>query len=205
MMVAGARGLRNTRLAGIVASGVVMLLTVAVVGAITPGYSPMAETVSRLGSSGQPHAWLERGGVLLYGALVVAGAGALGSYAPTRERLLAWAIGGYGVAAVVSGLAPKDPPHGRHTLASQVHVDASIGGGAALMLAMLLVARYAPLRSSRAAATTLTAVTAAGIIVFRFTWGSSIYGLVERGLLAIAVGWLVSLALQSLRHSSARR
>ncbi len=204
MTPAATRGIRNARLVGVVASGFVMLLTVVVVGAITPDYSPMAETVSRLGSSGQPHAWWERSGILIYGVLVFVGAGALGACAPSRERLLAWAISGYGVAAVVSGLAPKDPPHARHTLASQVHVDASIGGGAALLLAMLLVARYAPERKSRAATTTLAGVTAAGIIVFRFTWGSSIYGLVERGLLATAVGWLVYLSLSSLRYGSER-
>ena len=193
------RALRTARLVAVIASGVVIATTVVVVGAITPGYSQMSETVSRLGSAGQPHAWLERAGILLYGLLVVFGAGALGSHAPSRERLFACAIGGYGIAAVVSGLAPKDPPHAPHTLPSQIHVDASLFGGAMMLVAMVLVARYAPVRADRTVAAALAGLTGIGVIVFRFTWGSSIYGLVERALLAIAVLWLALLARQSLR------
>jgi hypothetical membrane protein len=189
---------RESRLAGVIASVAVLATTIVVVGAITPGYSQMADTVSRLGSTGQPHAWLERIGVTIYGLLIIAGAGPLAVHAPTKERVLAYAVGAYGLAAIITGVAPKDPPNAPHTTPSQLHVDASIVGGAAILLAMLLIARYSPLRLNRVAAVVLGVATCIGVVVFRFTWGSSTYGLVERVLLAIASLWLAALARQQL-------
>ena len=36
------------------------------------------------------------------------------------------------------------------------------------------------------------------VVVFPFTWGSPVYGLLELLLLALAVAWLVALALRTL-------
>jgi hypothetical membrane protein len=195
--------LRTARLLCIIASAVVLASTIIVVGALTPRYSQLAETVSRLGSRGQPHASLARAGLVFYGLLVVVGAGPLAARVPGKERLLAWLIGGYGAASVVAGVAPKDPEHGPHTLTSQIHVGAAIAGGAMLMTAMALVARYAPQRDDRIRAATVLGAALLGVAVFPFLWGSFVYGLVERALLAMAVGWLITLALPVASRPSA--
>jgi hypothetical protein len=112
-------------------SAVVLAVTVVAIGAVTPGYRPWADTVSRLGSPGQPHAWAARAAFVLYGLLVLAGASAAcGSHRLVRL---------YGVAAIVAGVAPKDPPGSHHTLLSAIHVDATMLGGVAILIAMLAV------------------------------------------------------------------
>ena len=188
---------RAARLACIVASAGALWTTIIVVGALTPGYRPLADAVSRLGSPDEPHALLTRAGFVLYGLLVVAGASALGESAPGRERVLASLIVVFGAAAVVSGLAPKDPPRRAHTLTSQIHIDATIVGGAALLAAMALVARCARCRTDRRIACSVGALTSLIVVVFPFTWGSPVYGLLELLLLALAVAWLVTLAFRA--------
>jgi hypothetical membrane protein len=179
----------------VVGSTAVIALTVFAVGAATPGYSPWSDTVSRLGSPGQPHAMLARAGFIAYGLLVMCGAMSLGRRAPGRENLFSALLAGYGAMGVVAGLAPKDMPHTRHTTASQVHVAATIVGGGLLLLAMALVAQRAPTRTDRTVAMGAASIIVLTALIFRFTWGSSIYGLVERVLLATAAFWLTALAL----------
>ncbi len=48
--------------------------TVLVVGYITPGYNPVSDTVSLMGTSEQPYAWLLSGGYWIYGILMCCGA-----------------------------------------------------------------------------------------------------------------------------------
>jgi hypothetical membrane protein len=194
---------RDATLVGVLASVPVLVATVVVVGSITPGYSQMADTVSRLGSPGQPHAWVARTGFVLYGLLVAAGAGSLGGQAPGRPRTLTWLVRGYAAAAVVAGLASKDPPGPVHTTTSQVHVVATIVGGGLLVAAMALVAHRTTARAARLVAVSFAAVTLMGAVVFRLTWGSSYYGLVERVLLAAGALWVASLARDERRAGAA--
>jgi hypothetical membrane protein len=198
-MTAGLPISRATGPACIVAGAGAIVTTIVGVGAITPGYRPLTDAVSRLGSPDEPHALLARAGLALFGLLVIAGAQALGEHTPGRERLLAWLVGGFGAAAVVAGLAPKDPPGAPHTVTSQIHVASAIAGGAVLLVAMALVAGSATVRSVRLRATAVCALTTCFVVVFPFTWGTPIYGLVELLLLGLAVGWLVSLAIRLCR------
>ncbi len=179
-------------------SAAVLGFTVVVAGALTPAYSYRADTVSQLGSAGQPYALLERGGVTLYGLLVIVGAKALGRRAPGKERLLAGAVTLYGGAAVAAGVAPKDLPRATHTVLSQVHVDATVAGGLGILVAMVVVVFNSPSLVERRATSVVASVTAAGVVVFARSWGSANYGLVERGLLVLAALWLVGLALGGL-------
>jgi hypothetical protein len=169
-------------------SGVVLAATVVVVGIMTPGYRPEADTVSRLASPGQPHAALARTGFVLYGLLVLAGTPAV--------RGPRWLVGLYGLAAVLAGLAPKDAAGAPQSAWSAIHVDAAVLGGVAIVAAMVVVAcdRACPSghrRSSVAAA--VATVTAA--VAFTLSWGSPVYGLLERIVLAVPAVWVGSTAL----------
>ena len=185
---------RAAALTCMLASAGALAATVVAAGILTPGYRPMADAVSRLGAPDEPHAFLMRAGFVLYGLLVSVGARALAEHVPGKQQLLSALIGGYGAAAIVAGLAPKDPPMSPHTFASEVHVASTIVGGAMLLTAMAVVARCASLRAERRSASGVLAFTSLGVVVFPFTWGSPFYGLVEILLLTLAETWLVTLA-----------
>lgn len=119
-----------------VAGARVLVVAVVLAGALTPGYSPWSDTVSRLGSSGQPYAFATRAAFVVYGLLTAVGAAAVARGAAVR-----WSVRLYCAAAVVAGVAPKDAPGVPHTVASQVHVGATLLGGGAVMLAMAVVTR----------------------------------------------------------------
>jgi len=195
---------RTTRLACLVAGTGLLVVAVVVIGAMAPGYDPMTDTVSRLGSPGQPYAIWARTAFVLYGLLVLGGAAPLGDVAPTRRRSLTTAIAIYAAAAVVAGLARKDPPDVPSTFVSEVHVGATIVGGAGILFAMILVSRHAPLRVDRRLATVVAALTTVGVVVFRFSWGSALYGLIERSFLALAMLWLAALAARLLTQDRVR-
>jgi hypothetical membrane protein len=188
----------RARLVGVVASAAVLVTTVAVAGTVTPGYRPLADAVSRLGSHDEPHAWILRFGLTAYGILVLVGSGPLSAIVPTRARLVALLVAGYGLAAIVAGVAPKDPPRSPHTLTSQIHVAATLVGGAVLLTAMAIASCRAPVRSDRRLARIVGSLTTLGVIIFPFAWGSPVYGLLEMLLLGAATLWLVALALRSM-------
>jgi hypothetical membrane protein len=181
----------------IVAGTVALATTVVVVGFVTPGYRPWADAVSRLGSRDEPHAMIVRAAFALYGVLVVFARALVAKLTPSRERVVAQLVGVFGVAAVVAGLAPKDPPRSSHTLVSQIHVASTLVGGAALLGAVALVARLAPDRDDRRIAIVAGTLTTVAILVFPFTWGSRIYGVMEILILTSGMGWLAVSALRA--------
>ena len=179
------------------ASNVVLATTVLACGALTPGYSQARDTVSRLGSPGQPFALLAGLGFVVYGGLVLL---ATPFY---EDRGVARLVSVYGVAAVVAGLAAKDPPNGTHTLASQIHVDATIIGGIAITAAMLLTGIRSPRPGARRASLVSAVLTGSLAVAFELAWGSPIYGLVERAMLAVVMAWMVCTARDVSRQSVA--
>jgi hypothetical protein len=108
----------------------------------------------------------------------------------------------YGLAAIITGLAPKDPSE-THALVSRVHVDATVVGGAALVLAMLIAARRSPTAAMRSTSAWSAGLAIGGVVVFRLAWGSPIYGLMEKGLLVLAAWWLVACATPKSRERQA--
>jgi hypothetical protein len=175
------------------------VLAVIALGALSPGYRPAAETVSRLGSANQPDAWAARGLFVLYGATVMAACPVLGRSVCRWPGQLAGLLAVYATAGLVAGLAPKDADGVPGTAASQVHVAATIVGGAALVLAMVQVARWGWHRLDRAVAVAAAVGVMVAAVVFRQTWGSSYYGIVERMLLGVALAWVVWLCVRLLR------
>lgn len=185
------------RLWALAASGPALAITLTVAARATPGYSGWRDTVSRLGSPGQPWAGLVQAAFIAYGLLVWVGAAPAGRSVRLGP---AWtgSVQLFAAAAIVAGLAPKDLPGQPHTTASQVHVLATVVGGAAVLVAMVLTARHTasdPVRRWSAGGAIGT-VIAAGL--FRLTWGSAYYGAIERAVLILPITWLTTIAALAL-------
>jgi hypothetical protein len=178
--------------------GAAGLAVAVILAGLQPGYSWTADTVSRLGSPGQPHALMVRTAMIAYGLLVLATAAPLRRLVERGGVVLVTLVGAYGGAAVVAGLAPKDGPAVPPTAASQVHVAATVLGGAALIGATLLVARHGRRSIDRVTAAMAGTAGLALAVAFRALWGSPVYGLIERALLSLAALWLVTVSLRSV-------
>jgi hypothetical protein len=109
-------------------------------------------------------------------------------------------VGVAGAAAVVVGVAPKDPPEVGPTMVSQLHVTASVIGVGALVAAMVSVMWSSPHRAERRRSTASLGLIVIAGTAFPLTWGSVVYGLLQRIVLLTALAWLVVAA----RHRPAR-
>jgi hypothetical membrane protein len=176
------------------AAAVLLGGTVVVTGELTPGYDHRYDTVSRLASPGQPYAMVVRSTIVAVGVLVVLNAAVLRTSAAIGRRLVRLLVGVAGAAAVIVGASPKDPPDVGPTTVSQLHVAASLTGVGALVAVMVCVTWSSPHRAERrrSAASLTLIVTAA--TAFPFTWGSMVYGLLQRVILLTALVWLVATA-----------
>ena len=177
-------------------------LAVIVIGSLTPGYDQWSDAVSRLASPGEPWALAARAAFAAYGLLVVAGASALRQYAGHQRHKLARCLTLYAVACVVAGLAPKDQPGTAHTVVSQVHVAAAALAGALAIGAMTLVSRCSPTRATRRAAAAMALLTGLAAAIFKYTWGTQLYGISERVLLGLSMRWISALAARALPAST---
>ncbi|HUY44463.1 MAG TPA: DUF998 domain-containing protein [Streptosporangiaceae bacterium] len=180
------------------ASSAAFACAVIVIGSLTPGYSQWSDPVSRLASPGEPCALAARAAFAAYGLLVAAGAATLRHYAGHQGHTLARCLTLYAAACAVAGVAPKDQPAAAPTLVSQVHVAAAVLAGALLLAAMTLVSRYGPTRTARRAAAAMALLTALAAAIFTLTWGTQMYGLSERVLLGLGMGWISTLATRAL-------
>jgi len=176
------------------AAAVLLGVTVLLTGELTPGYDHRYDTVSRLASPGQPYAMVVRSAIVAVGVLVTLTARALRESAANYRRLVSRLVGVAGAAAVVVGVAPKDPPDVRPSTVSQLHVTASLIGVGALVAAMVYVAWSSPDSAERRrSAASVTLIVIAGA-AFPLTWGSVVYGLLQRIILVTALAWLVATA-----------
>ena len=75
---------------------------------------------------------------------------------------------------------------------------ATIAGGGAVMTAMVLVAATATDRAERRRSRAVAAISGVLVVVFRLSWGTSIYGLIERVLLGVATTWTAGLAMRGV-------
>jgi hypothetical protein len=185
------------RLGCAAASSAVVALAVIVIGALTPGYDEWSDPVSRLASPGEPWALAARAAFAAYGLLVVAGASTLRQYAEHRGHWLARCLALYGAACVVAGVSPKDQPGTGPTPVSQVHVAAAVLAGALLLGAMTVVSICGPTRTARRLAVAMTLLTGLSAGIFRLAWGTQVYGLSERVLLILGMGWISALATRA--------
>jgi hypothetical membrane protein len=185
---------RQTTASALTTAAVLLGVTILLTGELTPGYDHRYDTVSRLASPDQPYAMVVRSTIVAVGVLVTLTARALREPAATHRRLVGPLVGVAGAAAVVVGVAPKDPPDVDPTTVSQLHVAASLIGVGALVAAMAHVTWSSPHRvERRQSAASLTLIVIAGT-AFPFTWGSVVYGLLQRVILLTALAWLVATA-----------
>lgn len=132
--------------------------------------------------------------IALYGAMVIAGSGSLRRHLTRGGNVLTLLLASYGTACIVVSIAPKNQPGTPPTPVSELHVNAAIAGGAMLFGAVCLVARCAESRTIRSAAIAVGGLSAVAAVALRLTWGTRVYGLNERLLLALGMGWLSTLA-----------
>ena len=182
------------RLGCAAASSAVLALAVIVIGSVTPGYSQWSDPVSRLASPGEPWALEARAAFAAYGLLVAAGASTLRHYAWHQQHRLARCLALYGIACVVAGVASKGQPGAAPTLVSQVHV--------LLLGAMTLVSRCGLTRTALRAAVAMALLTGLAAGIFSLTWGTQVYGLSERVLLGLGMGWISALATRAFVTSA---
>ena len=183
---------RHWSVPALTAAAVLLGATVLLAGALTPGYDHRYDTVSRLASPGQPFAMVVRSAIVAVGVLVMLTARTVRESDATSRRLVSLLVGVAGVAAVVVGVAPKDPPDVAPTTISQLHVAASLLGVGALVAAMVHVARSSPDRvEERWSAASATLIVIAGA-AFPLAWGTVVYGLLQRIILLTALAWLVA-------------
>ena len=183
--------------------GCVLTLTVFVVGACTPDYSQSADTVSLLASPGQPLANVVRAAIILYGISIIAATCAIGDVV-RAPRLARGLVAAYGAAAVFAGLVAKDASDA-HAAASQLHVAATIVGGAALIGAMATAALTSDSARVRALSGWSVALSVAGTAAFRLLWGSPFYGLIEKALIALATLWCAGCATRAAQPTCVGR
>ncbi len=172
----------------------------AVGGALSPGYSPVDEPISRLAASGASTRPLMTAGLVAFGVLVPVYAAALGRALSSR---------GVRAAATASGLAtlavaalPLSREGGQPVDAW--HAVAAGCGYAAQVLAPLLAGRHLPGREG-AVAYAVAAVAALALVGSLLVPGLT--GLLQRTGLTIVDVWFVAVAARLLRASgvSARR
>ena len=175
---------------------------VIVIGSLTPGYNQWADEVSRLASPGERWALAARAAFAAYGLLVAAGASTLQQYAGHHGHTLARCLTLYGVACVIAGGAPKDQPGAVHTAVSQVHVAAAVLAGTLAIAAMTLVSRCGLTRATRRAAAAMALPTGLAAVIFKYTWGTQIYGISERVLLGLGMCWISALAARAFIAST---
>jgi hypothetical membrane protein len=185
---------RQRSVVALTAAAVLLGVTVLLAAELTPGYDHRYDTVSRLASPGQPFAMVVRSAIVAVGVLVTLTARAPRESAATYRRLVSRLVGVTGAAAVVVGVAPKDPPDVDPTTVSHLHVAASLIGVGALVAAMVCVTWSSPHRPERLrSAASLSLIVIAGT-AFPLTWGSVVYGLLQRIILVTALAWLVATA-----------
>jgi hypothetical protein len=133
-----------------------------------------------------------RSAIVAVGVLVTLTARALPESGATYRRLVSLLVGVAGAVGV--GVGTKDPPDVDPTTVIQLHVAGSLIGVGALVAAMVYVKWSNSHRvERRRSAASLTLIVIAGA-AFRFTWGSMVYGLLQRIILMTALACLVATA-----------
>jgi hypothetical protein len=190
-LVAGAFGI----VAPLIAAAVVL-----VAGWMTPGYDPLARTISRLAEPGLPSAFAIDLAICLVGIACLALALTLGPGSTGGRTLLA----GAGLTLLVAAAIHLDPASGRatteHRLATFVAMLALIGAPLAFASSLKRSAgweRYGRISFVFGAAEVGTLLVGLALLPTTFAgWGAW-----ERCFLALPIAWMVILSWRLVRAS----
>jgi hypothetical membrane protein len=175
-----------------VAGPVTFITSWATAGALTPGYSPLQEPVSRLAAAGAPHRPLMNAGFLVFAAAMPAYAVPLRMVVPGRAWLAALACGVGSAGIAVTPLGFSDGLDAAHAAAA---------GSTYLAMAALPLLAAGPLaRSGRrqAARASVAIGVVAGACLVASTVAEPV-GLFQRAGLSVVDAWIVASALAILR------
>jgi Protein of unknown function (DUF998) len=171
---------------------------VLIAGRLTPGYDPLARTVSRLAEPGLPAAFLVEPAIAVVGVALIALATALGPGSRGGRALLVVAGAGLLVAAAIRLDPTSASATAEHRLATTI---AMLGlAGAPLAFASSLRCRagwvaYAPVSFALGAVEIGVLLLGLALLTTSFAdWGAW-----ERGFLALPMGWMVLLSARLLR------
>ncbi len=172
---------------------ILLIANVAVIGIVTPNYSPISQTVSILGISGKPYAWVLNGGYIVYAVLISIAALALARsnvFVAVSRRgafLLAIHAAGMALLAVFPDSLTSMTEHVIHDVVSTIsYVPLLIG---------ILVFRSASRRSSvlKLAGIVGLAIVAANVpmpVINMLAPVKPFSGLLQRVLAGTAFCWL---------------
>src|SRR5216683_639867 len=175
-------------------------VVVLVAGRLTPGYDPLARTISRLAEPGLPAAFLVEVAIAVVGFALVALAIALGPGSRAGRALLAVAGAGMLVAAAIRLDPTSASAIAEHRVATTV---AMLGlAGAPLAFARSLRGRagwsvYGPVSFAFGAAE--VAMLLVGLALLPTTFAD--WGVWERGFLALPMAWMVLVSARLLSPS----
>lgn len=189
--------LRMQSLAGI-GGPVLFWAGVVVLGAVTPGYSPVSDYISTLAAVDAPYAIVGRANFFMFGGCVVAFAFGLARW--TREGSRPWTgivlVGVFGVGLIGAGLF-QDTPANPSSTTARIHQLVSSVAFVSALIGMPLTSRGLerserwPEYRYRFTSIGLALVLVASLVVFRVgldTWWA---GLAQRQFLLLLTGWLV--------------
>lgn len=158
-------------------------ITVTIAGAITPGYSAAQQTISRLAVPGKPAGFAVQ---LAIGITAVACFALASAVSKSRWPLVAAGLG-FGLAAVVR----LDPA------SAQISAAHRIGSGLAVTGLVAAAATYGH-ASRTVAAGEVALLLGGGVLLFT---SFDAWGLWERSLLALALGWMTIVAARTMVSS----
>jgi hypothetical membrane protein len=192
-----------------IAAPLVLAVFVVAVAEITPGSSPVTNTVSHFSAQGAPHGELMAGGLVVIGLMIDAFACGL---ARVVERAFAW-IGLWilGTALALSGIARNYSPDAPRNVEGFLHNVFGIVAGIGLALSMAGIAHAA---HKTPGWQSLTAWSIAGAILVLlgclvfFRLPQSDHGVVERMVYLFATVWFFAVSVTALRagpRTSSRR
>lgn len=125
---------------------VTMMVTIIIVGQITPNYDPISDTISQLGASNNPYSIVVNTAFVIYGLLI--GGAAYGFYGKLRyaswAEILVISLSIHGIGSILLGIFPDTPiTPDTHFTDDMLHNTFSGISYSALLLGILVFVRIA--------------------------------------------------------------
>lgn len=194
--------------------GTLLFLPIAfVIGETREGYSHLAHRISALSQTGAPEPWAQTINFIVVGILVIGLAiGLRRKMSEGRASRLGPAlIAAFGLAVLLNGVFPADPPNGPETLAGTLHSVTAGLGFLGVIAAMFLLSRRFVEDEAWQHLVSLSRLFGVATIVLMVSYlmaqegaveaWNPWTGLLQRGMGAAVMAWLFLLALRLFQTS----